>query len=85
MSHVNFDEYDLKPHDIIYLPPEVLKSNGTSSKFALNSNMDVWTLGMILLHCMCLTYFPDDNEVITFDKIFALLKKTSGPSLINTE
>ena len=33
--------------------------------------MDVWTLGIILLHCMCLDYKKREEEKIdTFDDIF---------------
>ena len=40
---------------------------------------------MILLHCTCLAYFPEEGDVLSFEKILGLLQKTSGPSLINTE
>lgn len=76
MSHLHFDEYEIKESDLIFLPPEVLKGGSHLQQqlmtrrqknsaggyiFQLNNSMDVWTLGMILLHCMCLEYKrPDD-------------------------
>lgn len=78
MSHVHFDEFEVKDTDLIFLPPESLSG---STKQSCNS--DVWTLGMILLHCMCLTY--QQEEGITADSLLSLYKKAKGQSLINLE
>ena len=99
MSNLHFDEYEMKESDLIFLPPEVLKSGQISqgaqsrrnkasmldNKFQLNSSMDVWTLGMILLHCMCLEYKKAEYEKDTFDEILNLQMQVNGPSLINFE
>lgn len=55
------------------------------NKFQLNSSMDVWTLGMILLHCVCLEYKKAEYGKDTFDEILSLFVKVNGPSLINFE
>ena len=47
--------------------------------------MDVWTLGMILLHCMCLEYKRPEDEFDTFEEILNLYIKAQGPSLIDLE
>ena len=47
--------------------------------------MDVWTLGMILLHCACLAYTKTEENVDTFEEIVNLLLKMQTPSLINLE
>lgn len=53
--------------------------------------MDVWTLGMILLHCLCLEYRRGEGEneadknVDTVEEILSLYLKVKGPSLINLE
>ena len=100
MSNLHFDEYEIKENDLIFLPPEILKSGqivaGAGSrrnkslqmfenKFQLNSSMDVWTLGMIMLHCVCLEYKKVEYEKDTFDEILSEFKKVNGPSLINFE
>jgi hypothetical protein len=71
------------------LPPEILKGGArrqkgqmVSNKFQLNSSMDVWTLGMILLHCLCLEYKKAEYETNTFDEILNLIMKVKGNSLI---
>ena len=53
--------------------------------FQLNNSMDVWTLGMILLHCMCLEYKRPEDEFDTFEEILNLYMKAQGPSLIDLE
>lgn len=100
MSNVHFDEFQVQNQDLVFLPPEVLKSGyqsatqqglrkGTKSQFGggqqlqLNSSMDVWTLGMILLHCMCLDYKKADTD--TFEEILAAFAQQQSPSLINLE
>ena len=101
MSHMHFDEYDIKEPDLIFLPPEVLRSCPTASQanakrkpshlFQLNNSMDVWTLGMILLHCLCLEYRRSEGEseadksVDTVEEILSMYLKVKGPSLINLE
>ena len=44
--------------------------------------MDIWTLGMILLHCLCLEYKKAEYETNTFDEILNLYMKVKGNSLI---
>ena len=51
----------------------------------LNSSMDTWTLGMILLHCMCLEYQKTEFAQDTFEEILGIFMKVSSPSLINVE
>jgi serine/threonine protein kinase len=92
MSHLHFDEYEIRESDLIFLPPEVLKGGArrqkgqiTNSKFQINCSMDVWTLGMILLHCLCLEYKKAEYETNTFDEILSLYLKVKGPSLITFE
>ena len=86
MSNLHFDEYEITERDIIFLPPEILKcghlssgkrSKGTllGSNFQLNSSMDVWTLGMILLHCSCLEYSKTEENVDTFEEIVNMYMK----------
>lgn len=53
--------------------------------FQLNNSMDVWTLGMMLLHCMCLEYKRPEEEFDTFEEVVNLYLKVQGPSLINLE
>ena len=57
MSNVYFQEYQIRNADLIFLPPEILKS--TKDKYS--SNIDVWTLGMILLNCICLQFRLDEE------------------------
>ena len=85
MSNLHFDEYDIKENDLIFLPPEVLKGGArrqkgqmASSKFQLNSSMDIWTLGMIILHCLCLEYKKAEYETNTFDELLNLYMKVKG-------
>lgn len=100
MSNLHFDEYEVNERDIMFLPPEVLKSGHLSSSnnhgrrtkgsilgsnFQLNSSMDVWTLGMILLHCSCLEYSKTEETVDTFEEIVNLFMKMQNGSLINLE
>lgn len=47
--------------------------------------MDIWTLGMILLHCLCLEYKKVEYEDNSFDEILSLYMKVQGPSLITFE
>ena len=47
--------------------------------------MDVWTLGMILLHCSCLEYSKTEETVDTFEEIVNLFMKMQNGSLINLE
>ena len=95
MSHVHFDEFDIKESDLSFLPPDVLKggsvstagsqnnrrgknnmaANGQQNIFQLNSSMDVWTLGMILLHCMCLEDKKSEYDQDTFQEILNLQMK----------
>lgn len=53
--------------------------------FQLNASMDVWTLGMILLHCLCLEFRRDADHQESAEEIVALYKRQSGPSLINVD
>lgn len=45
--------------------------------------MDIWTLGMILLHCVCLTYKQEVEDI--FEELLSLIQKFKGTSLINFE
>ena len=47
--------------------------------------MDVWTLGMILLHCLCLEFSGDTESSESVEEIVALYKRCNGPSLINVD
>ena len=47
--------------------------------------MDIWTLGMMLLHCMCLEYKRPEDEFDTFEEIINMYLKVQGQSLINLE
>lgn len=100
MCQLHFDEYEIKECDLLFLPPEVLKGGSLSQQpqqgrrskaplighiFQLNNSMDIWTLGMILLHCMCLEYKKPEYEYDTFEEILNLYIKAQGPSLINLE
>lgn len=54
--------------------------------FQLNSSMDVWTLGMIILHCVCLEYKKSENEFQTIDELINFyFNKSKSQSLINVE
>lgn len=54
--------------------------------FQLNNSMDVWTLGMILLHCVCLEYKKPENEFQTIDELINFyFNKSRSISLINVE
>lgn len=54
--------------------------------FQLNSSMDVWTIGMILLHCVCLEYKKPENEFQTIDELINFyFNKARSHSLINLE
>ena len=86
MSNIFFDEYEIKQSDLIFLPPEILSCKGQKNQnLQLNNSMDIWTLGMIMLHCMCLTYKQSDYEEDTFEEILQLLMQVKGGSLINFE
>ena len=84
MAHLHFDEYEVRDADLIFLPPEILKSR-RKDFFQLSCSMDVWTLGMILLHCLCLDYRRDDGPSENVDEMLSLYRKAQGPSLINLE
>ena len=48
--------------------------------------MDVWTLGMILLHCICLDYKRPDNDYQTVEELNNFyFNKSKSNSLINLE
>ena len=48
--------------------------------------MDVWTLGIILLHCVCLEYKKPENEYQTIDELVNFyFNKSRTNSLINME
>lgn len=53
--------------------------------FQLNASMDVWTLGMILLHCLCLEFRRDTDSTESVEEIVAMYKRQSGPSLVNVD
>ena len=53
--------------------------------FQLNSSMDSWVLGMILLHCICLDYKKSSTQQDSFEEILNIFLKAKGPSLINFE
>lgn len=97
-SNIFFDEYTIKSSDLIFLPPEALKGGAQTqannrrshgqlghSKLEMNNTMDVWTLGMIMLHCMCLSYEEDPSCPETFDSLLNIYQQAKGPSLINLE
>jgi serine/threonine protein kinase len=56
-----------------------------SQMFQLNSSMDVWTLGMILLHCICIEYRKAEDDQDTFEEILGIYQKIQTRSLINFE
>lgn len=73
MSHLFFDEFQIKPSDLIFLPPEALKGGSlnqkgsrrnqgqnTHSKLEVSNSMDIWTLGMVMLHCMSLSFLSNE-------------------------
>lgn len=62
-----------------------MKRNDQGYKFQLNCTMDVWTLGMIILHCTCLSYKQNDFETGTFEEILSLYQQSKGQSLIYFE
>lgn len=75
MSHVFFDQYKLKPTDLIFMPPEAL-SHGK-----LSERGDVWTLGIILLICMSLEFDFEAGKV-TLESMLNNFNKVKGKSLI---
>ena len=87
MSHVYFDQYAVKPTDLIFLPPEILKLFHKNLSQPNYFKSDIWTLGMILLHCMCLTFQPSD-EGHSLDQILKTLmqaKNSGNKSLISLD
>lgn len=97
-SNIFFDEYPIKQSDLIFLAPEALKAGAQTQannrrpqgqhnipKLEMNNTMDVWTLGMIMLHCMCLGYEEDQACPSTFDSLLNIFQQAKGPSLINLE
>mmetsp|Transcript_15683 Transcript_15683/g.24064 ORF Transcript_15683/g.24064 Transcript_15683/m.24064 type:complete len:89 (+) Transcript_15683:1119-1385(+) len=47
--------------------------------------MDMWGLGMILLHCICLDYHKGSEDTIEEILNIYSVFKAKGPSLVNLE
>ena len=47
--------------------------------------MDIWTLGMILLHCLCLDYQKSDDESHSMEEILTVYHNSQTSSLVNLE
>lgn len=81
LSNVYFQECQTRLEDLIFLPPEILKGN----KDKYSSNIDVWTLGMILLHCISLQFRLEEEMPNIKAQILQIYSMLQTESLIHIE